>query len=154
MLVSLTLTLSLSLSLTLCQAHSPLRSDFAAQGLHFVGPWGLGPKITCWGLAFAHVSSLSYGLSWFTLSGQSLHWDSSHKVHAPFVYRAGGGDEGHLLLTCPALERIRHRYGRLFTSRTDTMVHFLWQDNLVSVATPWLSASTVPNVMVFQLNWP
>jgi hypothetical protein len=44
------------------------------------------------------------------------------------------GDERHLVLTCPALEHIRFRYRHLFTSRTDTMVQFLWQDDLLSVA--------------------
>jgi hypothetical protein len=44
------------------------------------------------------------------------------------------GDERHLVFTCPALEHIRLRYRHLFTSRTDTMVQFLWQDDLLSVA--------------------
>jgi hypothetical protein len=44
------------------------------------------------------------------------------------------GDERHLVFTCPALEHIRLRYRQLFTSRTATMVQFLWQDDLVSVS--------------------
>jgi hypothetical protein len=40
----------------------------------------------------------------------------------------------HLVFTCPALEHVRLRYRHLFTSRTDTMVQFLWQDDLISVA--------------------
>ncbi len=44
------------------------------------------------------------------------------------------GDERHLVFTCPALDHIRLRYRHLFTSRTDTMVQFLWQDDLLAVA--------------------
>ncbi len=44
------------------------------------------------------------------------------------------GDERQLVFTCPALEHICLRYRHLFTSRTGTMVQFLWQDDLVSVA--------------------
>jgi hypothetical protein len=44
------------------------------------------------------------------------------------------GDERHPVFTCPALEHIRLRYRHLFTSRTDTMAQFLWQDDLLSVA--------------------
>jgi hypothetical protein len=43
------------------------------------------------------------------------------------------GDQRHLVFTRPGLEHIR-RYRHLFTSGTDTMVQFLWQDDLVSAA--------------------
>jgi exonuclease III len=44
------------------------------------------------------------------------------------------GDERHLVFTCPALEHIRGRYRHLFGPRTFTMVQFLWQEDMVSVA--------------------
>ncbi len=44
------------------------------------------------------------------------------------------GDEQHLVFTCPALEHIRSRYRHLFGPRTFTMVQFLWQEDMVSVA--------------------
>jgi hypothetical protein len=44
------------------------------------------------------------------------------------------GDECHPVVTCPVLERNWCKYTRLHTSWTDTVVHFLWLDDLVSVA--------------------
>ncbi len=43
------------------------------------------------------------------------------------------GDERHLVFKCPALRLVRIRDRHLLTP-TDTMVEFLWQDDLVSVA--------------------
>jgi hypothetical protein len=44
------------------------------------------------------------------------------------------GFVGHAYHVSCALEHIRLRYRHLFTSRRDTMVQFLWQDDLLSVA--------------------
>ncbi len=49
------------------------------------------------------------------------------------------GEVGHerpLVFTCAALEHIRSRYRHLFGPRTFTMVQFLWQEDMVSVARP------------------
>ena len=42
------------------------------------------------------------------------------------------GDEKHVVFECPHLQVIRDKYAALFA--VSTMVHFLWQDDLVSVS--------------------
>jgi hypothetical protein len=72
------------------------------------------------------------------------------------------GDERHLVFTCPALEHIRLRYRHLFTSRTHTIVQFLWQDDLLSVARFIADCfdhfqsggETISRVVVIHLNQP
>jgi hypothetical protein len=59
---------------------------------------------------------------------------SLHAACMPLVSFAGGGGRASPRVHVPALEHILLRYRQLFTSRTDTMVQFLWQDDLLSVA--------------------
>ncbi len=43
------------------------------------------------------------------------------------------GDEKHLLLECPAAQRIRDEYAHLFTDPVQTMKEFMWQKDSLGV---------------------
>jgi hypothetical protein len=43
------------------------------------------------------------------------------------------GDEHHLIFRCSAVQHIRDSYSGLFRANVQTMVQFMWQDDLVSV---------------------
>ena len=51
--------------------------------------------------------------------------------------RCGGSgicDERHLVFECPAVQPVRDQYAGLFTGPGQTMVQFMWQQNLTGVA--------------------
>ncbi len=48
--------------------------------------------------------------------------------------RVAVGDERHLVFECPALDHLRTRYAPLFALPDQTMLQFLWQRDMVSIA--------------------
>jgi hypothetical protein len=45
------------------------------------------------------------------------------------------GDEHHLLFTCPAVEHVRRQFPQLFQNGSQSVQAFMWQRDLVNVAT-------------------
>jgi hypothetical protein len=77
----------------------------------------------------------------FRMGCHDLPSDAGRRQGVPSLQRVGPqcsvgevGDERHLLFICPALEHIRSRYRHLCGPQTFTMVQFLWQEDMVSVA--------------------
>ena len=53
--------------------------------------------------------------------------------HCPMC-AAALGDEMHLVFECPALDHLRTQYARLYSFSGQTMLQFMWQPDMVSVA--------------------
>jgi hypothetical protein len=131
------------ISLTLCGRVLALALARALVGARSFAPTSVGlPGQVCCPLGSLlsgcllefGVCASSCASAWVVMASPLM---TSHAACLPLVSFAGApevGDERHLVFACPALEHIRLRYRHFFTSRTDTMVQFLWQDDLLSVA--------------------